>query len=151
MKPKWVIIMKTQETNKNKLSQSIRDWLFYFVYNSVCNKEFCPTIDSKYTTYNNLYNKGKEEGEEEKDSQGGVYVVESNPMVGQNKKTLLKDEKIAVITQAIKQLMGRNQKITIRKIQEVSGVAKATVEKHYKAILADLSQDIEIDNIFIAI
>ncbi len=108
-------------------------------------EEFCPTIDSKYTTYNNLYNKGKEEGEEEKDSQGGVYVVESNPMVGQNKKTLLRDEKIATITQAIKQLMANNQKITIRKIQELSGVAKSTVEKHYKAILADFSQDIVED------
>ena len=66
--------------------------------------------------------------------------------VGQNKNTQLQDEKVAVITQAIKQLMEKNQKITIRKIQELSGVAKSTVEKHYKSILFDLSQDIVTDN-----
>jgi hypothetical protein len=37
--------------------------------------------------------------------------------------------------------MADNQKITIRKVQELSGVAKATVEKHYKAIIVDLSHD----------
>jgi hypothetical protein len=105
-------------------------------------EEFCPTPCSKYTTYNNIYNKGEAEGEEEKDSQGGVYVVESYKGVGQNKNTQLQDEKVAVITQTIKQLLANNQKITIRKIQELSGVAKSTVEKHYKVILADLSQDI---------
>jgi hypothetical protein len=62
-------------------------------------------------------------------------------MVGQNKKTLLRDEKVAAITQAIKQLMADNQKITIRKIQELSGVAKATVEKYYKLILSQISHD----------
>lgn len=106
-------------------------------------KEFCPTINSKYTTYNNLYNK---EGEEGRDKQGGVYVVENNSMVGQNKKTLLMEEKVAVITQAIKQLMDDNQKITVRKIQEQSGVAKATVEKHYKTILSQISPDIASDS-----
>jgi hypothetical protein len=105
-------------------------------------EEFCPTPCSKYTTYNNIYNKGEAEGEEEKDSQGGVYVVKSYKGVGQNKNTQLQDEKVAVITQTIKQLLADNQKITIRKIRELSGVAKATVEKHYKTILADLSQNI---------
>lgn len=105
-------------------------------------EEFCPTPCSKYTTYNYIYNKGEAEGEEEKDSQGGVYVVESYKGVGQNKNNQLQDEKVTVITQAIKQLLADNQKITIRKIRELSGVAKATVEKHYKTILADLSQDI---------
>jgi hypothetical protein len=104
-------------------------------------EEFCPTIDNKCTTYNNLYNKSKAEGEEEKDSHEGVYVVQNNPMVGQNKKTLLKNEKVAIITKTIKELKADNQKITIRKVQELSGVAKATVEKHYKAIIADLSHD----------
>ncbi len=66
--------------------------------------------------------------------------------VGQNKNTQLQDEKVAVITQAIKQIIEMNQKITIRKIQELSGVAKSTVEKHYKSILFDLSQDIVTDN-----
>lgn len=61
--------------------------------------------------------------------------------VGQNKNTLLRDEKVAIITHAIKQLMADNQKITIRNIQELSGVAKATVEKHYKLILSQISQD----------
>ena len=103
-------------------------------------EEFCPTIDNKYTTYNNLYNNGKTEEEEEKDSHGGVYVVENNSMVGQ-KKTLLRDEKVVAITNAIKQLMADNQKITVRKIQELSGVAKATVEKHYKTILSQISPD----------
>jgi hypothetical protein len=37
--------------------------------------------------------------------------------------------------------MADNQKITVRKIQELSGVAKATVEKHYKLILSQISQD----------
>ena len=62
-------------------------------------------------------------------------------MVGQNKKTLLRDEKVAIITQSIKQLMADNQKITIRKIQQLSGVAKATVEKHYKLMLSQISHD----------
>jgi hypothetical protein len=72
-------------------------------------------------------------------------VVQNPKGVGQNKNTQLQDEKVAVITQAIKQLMANNQKITIRKIQELSGVAKSIVEKHYKAILAELSQDIVED------
>jgi hypothetical protein len=104
-------------------------------------EEFCPTPCSKYTTYNNIYNKGEAEGEEEKDSHEGVYVVQNPKGVGQNKNTQLQEEKVAVITQTIKQLMADNQKITIRKVQELSGVAKATVEKHYKAIIADLSHD----------
>ena len=61
--------------------------------------------------------------------------------VGQNKNTQLQADKIEVITTAIKQLMADNQKITVRKIQELSGVAKATVEKHYKLILSQISQD----------
>lgn len=61
--------------------------------------------------------------------------------VGQNKNTQLQEEKVAIITNAIQQLMADNQKITVRKIQELSGVAKATVEKHYKTILSQISQD----------
>lgn len=61
--------------------------------------------------------------------------------VGQNKNTQLQADKIEVITTAIKQLLANNQKITIRKIQELSGVAKATVEKHYKLILSQISHD----------
>ena len=102
-------------------------------------EEFCPTPCSKYTTYNNIYNKGKEEAEEEKDSQEGVYVVQNPKGVGQNKNTQLQQDKIEAITTAIKKLMSDNQKITIRKIQELSGVAKATVEKHYKLILSQIS------------
>ena len=69
-------------------------------------------------------------------------MVQNPKGVGQNKNNQLHDEKVAVITQAIKQLIANNQKITIRKIQELSGVAKSTVEKHYKTILADLSRDV---------
>lgn len=104
-------------------------------------EEFCPTPCFEYTTYNNIYNKGELEGEEEKDGQGGVYVAQNPKGVGQNKNTQLQQDKIEVITTAIKQLMGDNKKITIRKIQELSGVAKATVEKHYKSILGQISQD----------
>ena len=104
-------------------------------------EEFCPTPCSQYTTYNNIYNKGEAEGEEEKDSQGGVYVVQNPKGVGQNKNTQLQADKIEVITTAIKQLLANNQKITIRKVKELSGVAKATVEKHYKSILGQISQD----------
>jgi hypothetical protein len=57
--------------------------------------------------------------------------VQNRKGVGQNKNTQLQDEKVAIITQAIKQLMTNNQKITIRKIRELSGVAKSTVEKNY--------------------
>ena len=104
-------------------------------------KEFCPTPYPNCTTYNNIYNKTEAEAEERKNNSRGVYVVQNPKGVGQNKNTQLQDEKVAVITQTIKQLMADNQKITIRKIQELSGVAKATVEKHYKVILADLSHD----------
>ena len=104
-------------------------------------KELLSYTLSNCTTYNNIYNKGKEEAEEEKDSHEGVYVVQNPKGVGQNKNTQLQDEKISVITQAIKQLVADNQKITIRKVQELSGVAKATVEKHYKLILSQISQD----------
>lgn len=110
-------------------------------------KEFCPTPCSKYTTYNNLYNNSNEGREEENKGQRGVYVVDKSKGVGQNKNNQLQDEKVVVITQAIKQLMEKNQKITIRKIQELSGVAKSTVEKHYKSILFDLSQDISEVNL----
>jgi hypothetical protein len=61
--------------------------------------------------------------------------------VGQNKNSQLQADKIEVITTAIKQIMADNQKITVRKIQELSGVAKATVEKHYKLILSQISHD----------
>ena len=104
-------------------------------------EEFCPTPCSKYTTYNNLYNINNEGREEENKSQRGVYVVQNHKGVGQNKNTQLQEEKVNVITQTIKQLMADNQKITIRKVQELSGVAKATVEKHYKAIIIQISQD----------
>ena len=105
-------------------------------------EEFCPTPCSKYTTYNNLYNNSNEGREEENKGQRGVYVVDNSKGVGQNKNNQLQDEKVAIITQVIKQIIEMNQKITIRKIQELSGVAKSTVEKHYKSILFDLSQDI---------
>ena len=105
-------------------------------------EEFCPTPCSKYTTYNNLYNNSNEGREEDNKGQRGVYVVDKSKGVGQNKNNQLQDEKVAIITQAIKQIIEMNQKITIRKIQELSGVAKSTVEKHYKSILFDLSQDI---------
>jgi hypothetical protein len=114
-------------------------------------KEFCPTPYPNCTTYNNIYKRTETGTEERENNSRGVYVVQNPKGVGQNKNTRLQDEKVAVITQTIKQLMTNNQKITIRKIRELSGVAKSTVEKHYKTILADLSQDIDIDNIFIAI
>ena len=104
-------------------------------------EEFCPTPCSKYTTYNNLYNINNEGREEENKSQRGVYVVQNHKGVGQNKNTQLQQDKIEIITTAIKQLMANNHKITIRKVQELSGVAKATVEKHYKAIINQISQD----------
>jgi hypothetical protein len=104
---------------------------------------FCPTPMDNCTTYNNIYNISKEEGE--KVSQEGLYIVQNRKGVGQNKNTQLQEEKITVITTAIKQLIANNQKITVRKIQELSGVAKSTVEKHYKPILSDLSQDIDAD------
>ena len=43
--------------------------------------------------------------------------------------------------------MADNQKITVRKIKELSGVAKATVEKYYKLILSQISQDNASDNL----
>jgi hypothetical protein len=61
--------------------------------------------------------------------------------VGQNKNNQLQEEKVDAVTTAIKQLMADNQKITVRKIQELSGVAKATVEKHYKLILSQINHD----------
>ena len=72
--------------------------------------------------------------------------MQNSKGVGQNKNTQLQDEKVVVITQAIKQIIEMNQKITIRKIQELSCVAKSTVEKHYKSILSQISQDIVTDN-----
>ena len=106
-------------------------------------KKICPTPYPNCTTYINIHNREAEAAGErrEKDSQEGVYVVQNHKGVRQNKNTKLHDEKVEVITTAIKQLMADNQKITIRKIQELSGVAKATVEKHYKLILSQISQD----------
>lgn len=104
-------------------------------------KEFCPTPYPNCTTYNNIYKKRETEGERRESNTRGVYVVQNPKGVGQNKNTQLQDEKVAVITQAIKQLMDNNHKITIRRIQEISGVAKATVEKHYKEILNQLRLD----------
>lgn len=102
-------------------------------------KEFCPTLYDNCTTYINLYNK---EEEKEDIQHIGVYVVQNSKGVGQNKNIMVRDEKIEAITQAIKSLSSENQKITIRKIKELSGVAKSTVEKHYKNILNDLSSDL---------
>jgi hypothetical protein len=109
-------------------------------------KEFCPTPYPNCTTYINIHKREAETAEERRESNTrGVYVVQNPKGVGQNKNTQLQADKIEVITQTIKQLITNNQKITIRKIQELSGVAKSTVEKHYKAIIADLSQDIVED------
>lgn len=109
--------------------------------------EFCPTIDCNDTTYNNLYDSRGKEEETSNNNQRAVYVVQSDSKVGQNKKTVIMNEKIEVITTAIKTLLDTNQKITVRKIQELSGVAKSTVEKHYKRILIDLSKQNEVETI----
>ena len=95
-------------------------------------KEFCPTPYPNCTTYINLYDK---ETEKEDRQHTGVYVVQNHKSVGQNKNNLVRDEKIETITKSIKILLSENKKVTIRKIQEMSGVAKSTVEKHYKQIL----------------
>ncbi len=101
-------------------------------------KEFCPTIEDDNTTYNNIYEKSEAKEERKNNSHKAVYTVQSDSMVGQNKKTAIMNEKISVITTAIKTLMVDNQKITVRKIQGLAGVAKSTVEKHYKQIIIDL-------------
>ena len=103
---------------------------------SFSTKEFCPTPYPNCTTYINLYDK---EAEKEDRQQTGVYVVQNSKRVGQNKNNIVRDEKIEVITEAIKTLISENKKVTIRKVQEVSGVAKSTVEKHYKQILSILN------------
>jgi hypothetical protein len=84
-----------------------------------------------------IHIKTEAEAEEIKNNSRGVYVVQNPKGVGQNKNTQLQEEKVAVITKAIEQLITDSQKITVRKIQELSGVAKATVEKHYKQILTN--------------
>jgi predicted transcriptional regulator len=102
---------------------------------SFSTKEFCPTPYPNCTTYINIYSK---EEEKEDTQHTGVYVVQNTIRVGQNKNNIVRDEKIEVITEAIKTLLSENKKVTIRKVQEVSGVAKSTVEKHYKQILNNL-------------
>jgi hypothetical protein len=106
---------------------------------SFSSKEFCPTPYPNCTTYINIY--PKEEVTEDK-TRTGVYVVQKTIRVGQNKNKLVRDEKIEVITETIKTLLLENKKVTVRKVQEVSGVAKSTVEKHYKQILNNLKYDI---------
>ena len=103
---------------------------------SFSSKEFCPTPYPNCTTYINIYSI---EEEKEDTQHKGVYVVQNSIRVGQNKNNLVRDEKIEVITEAIKTLLSENKKVTIRKVQEVSGVAKSTVEKHYKQILSILN------------
>jgi hypothetical protein len=107
---------------------------------SFSSKEFCPTPYPNCTTYINLYDK---EAEKEDRQHTGVYVVQNSKRVGQNKNNLVRDEKIEIITEAIKSLLSENKKVTIRKVQELSGVAKSTVEKHYKQILNNLKYDID--------
>lgn len=107
---------------------------------SFSSKEFCPTPYPNCTTYINLYDK---EAEKEDRQHTGVYVVQNSKRVGQNKNNLVREEKIEIITEAIKSLLSENKKVTIRKVQEVSGVAKSTVEKHYKQILNNLKYDID--------
>ena len=99
---------------------------------SFSTKEFCPTPYPNCTTYINIYSKGEEK---EDKTHIGVYVVQNTIRVGQNKNNIVRDEKIEVITDTIKTLLLENKKVTVRKVQEVSGVAKSTVEKHYKQIL----------------
>lgn len=101
-------------------------------------KKFCPTPYDNCTTYINIYN--KEEDTEDR-QHTGVYVVQNNKGVVQNKNIMVRDEKIEVITQAIKSLLNDNQKVTVRKIQALSGVAIKTVGKYYKNILNELSLD----------
>ncbi|WP_353077603.1 hypothetical protein [Flavobacterium sp.] len=107
---------------------------------SFSSKEFCPTPYPNCTTYINLYDK---EAEKEDRQHTGEYVVQNSKRVGQNKNNLVREEKIEIITEAIKSLLSENKKVTIRKVQELSGVAKSTVEKHYKQILNNLKYDID--------
>jgi hypothetical protein len=65
--------------------------------------------------------------------------VQNTIRVGQNKNNIVRDEKIEVITDAIKTLLLEKKKVTVRKVQEVAGVSKSTVEKHYKQILSNLN------------
>ena len=103
---------------------------------SFSSKEFCPTPYPYCTTYINIYNN---EEEEHITTHKGVYVVQNTIRVGQNKNNIVRDDKIEVLTEAIKTLLLENKKVTVRKVQEVAGVSKSTVEKHYKQILSNLN------------
>lgn len=59
----------------------------------------------------------------------------------QNKNQIKSQETIEKISVAILKLKEEGLKITTRKIQAISGVSTASVIKHYKAILASLSDE----------
>jgi hypothetical protein len=61
--------------------------------------------------------------------------------VEQNKNKLKSQETIEKITKAILSLMEEGIKVTTRKIQAIAGVSVASVNKHYKAILSELTND----------
>lgn len=125
----------------DKVQNIINDNCYYILGRliSMSIKEFCPTIDVNTTTYNNIYENSEAKEERKNNSHTAVYMVQSDSMVGQNKKTAIMNEKISIITTAIKSIIADNQKVTVRKIQGLSGVAKSTVEKHYKQIIIDLN------------
>lgn len=61
--------------------------------------------------------------------------------VEQNKNQIKSQETINKITNAILKLKEEGARVTTRNIQAKSGVSTASVNKHYKAILSDLSND----------
>lgn len=104
---------------------------------SFSTKDFCPTPYPNCTTYMNLF---EEETVKDNTQHTGVYVVQKPQRAGQNKNDVIRDEKIELITTAIKKLLTQNKKPTVRLIQQMAGVAKSTVEKHYKQILSEITQ-----------
>lgn len=102
---------------------------------SISNYTFCSTPSNSAL----LIKKDKEERRTENKSNNKCICSANDQGVEQNKNKLRNQETIEKIVRAILKLKEEGLKTTTRNIQAKSGVSMASVNKHYKVILADLN------------
>lgn len=104
---------------------------------------YIPISIERYTICSTPFETALHIKEEERTREDNNKCISSanNKGIEQNKNHIKSQETIDKISIAILKLKEEGLKITTRKIQAISGVSTASVNKHYKAIIASLSDE----------